>query len=200
MWWEKTVEYLFVITYINRKVMMAPLDGNYEAGGDLVARHDDGWVLIEFKRNEDAIDDEVQKFADPSEDSFDKAKSSLSGSDGHHLLIFGEKGSSEPLELKVLTYFQHQLVEPNDALSCGIGQDEFNNYLSEFLRFKLGETEEGSGGRSLDYSTVLAVNGDGGVSHCEGLASYCDRMNIGPGFNPDPTPTSTRSFGMSGPR
>lgn len=196
MWWEKTVEYLFVITYINRKVLMAPLDGNYEAGGDLVARHDDRWVLIEFKRNEDAIYEEVQKFADPSKDSFDKAKSSLSGSDGHHLLIFGEKGSSEPLELKVLTYFQHHIVEPDDALGCGIGQDAFNNYLSKFLRFKLGETEGGSGGRSLDYSTVLAVNEDGGVTHCEGLASYCDRMNIAPGLSPDLIPTSKSSFDM----
>ncbi len=199
MWWEKTVEYLFVLTYMNRKVLLAPLDGNHEAGGDLVARQDDQWVLIEFKRYESSINDEIHKFAEPSKDSFDKAKSALGGSDGHHLLIFGEKSRSEPVALKVLSYFQHQNVEPNDAISCGITQKEFNNYLSKFLHFKFGETAVGTGGRSLDYSTVIAVNGDGEVTHCEGLAGYCGRMNLGPGFSPDLTPTTTPSFGMGGP-
>ena len=193
MWWEKTIEYLFVVTYLNRESLMAPLDGNCEAGGDLVASHDDKWVLIEFKRNAGAIDDEVKKFAEPSEDSFNEAKFLLGDDDGHHLLVFGEKGCSEPIELKACSYFRHQAVEPDGVLGCGVSQEKFNRYLSDFLRFKLGEAEEGSGGRSLDYSTVIAVNSNGEVTHCEGLIRYCAQMSLGPDLGPDPAPTRSRS-------
>lgn len=199
MWWEKTVEYLFVVTYLNRKVLMAPLDGDYEAGGDLVANRDDKWVLIEFKRNAGVIDSEIQKFAEPSVDSFNNAKAVLGDSDGHHLLIFGEHGHDEPIELKALSYFRRQPVAPRLALGCGVNQEEFNSYLADFLFFKFGEEEETKGGRSLNYSTVVAVNTEGQVTHCEGLANYCERLNLGPDLSPDPTPTSTHGYEMSGP-
>ncbi|WP_029934690.1 hypothetical protein [Thiomicrospira pelophila] len=194
MWWEKTVEYLFVITCMNRDALMAPLDGNYEAGADLMARHNDKWVLIEFKRNAQTIDDEVQKFAEPSLDSYESAKAALAEEDSHHLLIFGERGDHQPIELKALSYFRHQTVDPKEALGCGVAQKKFNNYLSDFLYFKFGEAEEGSGGRSLDYSTVVAVSSDGEITHCEGLANYCEHMNLGPDLTPVP------DRGMGGPR
>ncbi|MCE7520422.1 hypothetical protein LZG37_19975 [Halomonas titanicae] len=199
MWWEKTVEYMFVITYMNRDALMAPLDGNYEAGADLMARHNDRWVLIEFKRNAQAIDDEIQKFAEPSLDSFERAKAALAYKDSHHLLIFGERGDSQPMELKALSYFRHQSVDPKEALGSGVAQEQFNSYLSAFLYFKFGEVEEGSGGRSLDYSTVVAVNSDGEITHCEGLANYCEHMNLGPDLTPVLGPTSNPGFGMGGP-
>lgn len=199
IWWEKTVEYLFVLTYMTREALMAPLDGNYEAGGDLVASHNDKWVLIEFKRNASAIEDEVNKFAEPSIDSFNGAKAKLGDSDGHHFLIFGQEGDYEPLELRGITYFRHQGVGLEDVLCSGVAQDDFNSYISEFLSFKFGEAKGGAGGRSLNYSTVIAVNSDGLVTHCEGLTSYCNRMNLGPDFSPSPAPSPKRSMGMNGP-
>ncbi|WP_163577082.1 hypothetical protein [Halomonas faecis] len=198
MWWEKTVEYLFVVTYMDREALMAPLDGNHEAAADLMARRNDKWVLIEFKRNAQAIDDEIQKFAEPSVDSFEKAKAALADRDGHHLLVFGERGDDQPIELKALSYFRHQTVDPEEALDCGVAQKQFNSYLHEFLYFKFGEAEEGSGGRSLNYSTVVAVS-NGAITHCEGLANYCERMNLGPDLSPDPGPTPSPGFGMGGP-
>lgn len=199
MWWEKTIEYMFVVTYLNREILMAPLDGDYEAAGDLIAKHGNMWLLIEFKRNIRDVKSEIKKFAEPSLESFDNAKAALSDNDGHHFLIFGEPGCTTPIELKALTYFRHKSVDPNEVLGCGVTQAEFNSYLNDFLYFKFGETEEGSGGRSLDYSTVLALGSNGKVTHCEGLASYCDRMSIGPDLTPEPTPTQRSSYSRGGP-
>ncbi|WP_147275268.1 hypothetical protein [Thioalbus denitrificans] len=199
MWWEKTVEYLFVVTCMKRDALMAPLDGNHEAAADLVAQQNDRWVLIEFKRDAQAIDDEVKKFAEPSVDSFESAKAALAHEDGHHLLVFGEKGDDQPIELKAFSYFRHQTVDPKMALGCGVAQNQFNSYLSRFLYFKFGKAEEGSGGRSLNYSTVVAVSSDGEITYCEGLANYCERMNHDPDFSPDPGTTSNPGFGMGGP-
>lgn len=110
-----------------------------------------------------------------------------------------KRGGEQPIELKALSYFRHQTVDPKEALGCGVAQKKFNSYLSEFLYFKFGEVEEGSGGRSLDYSTVVAVSSNGEITHCEGLASYCERMNLGPDLTPDPGPTSNPGFDMGGP-
>lgn len=199
MWWEKTVEYLFVVSYMNREALMAPLDGNYEAAADLMARHNDKWVLIEFKRNAQDIDDEIKKFAEPSVDSFESAKAALADKDGHHLLVFGERGDDQPIELKALSYFRRQTVDPKEALGCGVVQRQFNTYLSSFLYFKFGDAKEGSGGRNLNYSTVVAVGSDGEITHCEGLANYCGRMDLDPDLSPDPVPTSNPGFDMDGP-
>ena len=61
-WWEKTVEYLFVVTHFDEDVMLAPLDGNEERLADTIFSKDNKWVVIEFKRNEKCINEEKDKF------------------------------------------------------------------------------------------------------------------------------------------
>lgn len=201
MWWEKTVEYLFVVTYINRNMLMAPLDGYHEAGGDLITSQDDRFMLIEFKRNLKSVGDEVLKFPEPSLDSLTYAKESLGDRDGHHLLIYGQEDLDRSLELKAISYFRHQGVESDCVLACGIDLDEFNNYLSEFLCLKFGDVEGGGRGRDLNYSVVMAVDSNGEVVRCEGLSNYCDRMGFNVELSEEPTPPQKKhNFEMGGPR
>jgi hypothetical protein len=56
IWWEKTVEYQFVLaTHLRRTsgALFSPFDGEHEQAGDAVfASPENRWVLVEFKRNE----------------------------------------------------------------------------------------------------------------------------------------------------
>lgn len=50
-WWEKTVEYKFVIEFSDR-LNLAPLDGKEETAlGDLIASMASRFFLIEFKKS-----------------------------------------------------------------------------------------------------------------------------------------------------
>jgi hypothetical protein len=64
MWWEKTVEYAFVRRILPATSCAAPLAGNAEKFfGDLMNLEGDGKArLIEFKREESNISDEVLKY------------------------------------------------------------------------------------------------------------------------------------------
>lgn len=50
IWWEKTVEYLFAITYMSHYKMICPLGGRHERAGDVISGKGTKWCLIEFKR------------------------------------------------------------------------------------------------------------------------------------------------------
>ncbi|MEW6346242.1 MAG: hypothetical protein RXR20_00750 [Paraburkholderia sp.] len=50
IWWEKTVEYAYVMT-MGIDHFVAPLDGKEDALADLIVKLDATWTLIEFKRS-----------------------------------------------------------------------------------------------------------------------------------------------------
>ncbi|MEQ9106820.1 MAG: hypothetical protein RLO04_05090 [Limnobacter sp.] len=197
MWWEKTVEYLFAIRHIEPKALFAPLAGMHEVGGDLMAAQGDRWVLIEFKRNEESISDELRKFPSPAKETFAAAKADLQHRDGHHMLVYGCQGQASSLELRACTYFSKIPVEARVVLSQGVLVSEFNDYLTELQKHKDGGTKSGVGGYSPNYASVMAVNGEGQVVHCEGLNSYGERHGLWATPTPDPTPQP--SHGTSGP-
>lgn len=102
-WWEKTIEYKFVIDMANKgKFVVAPLDGDEERAGDAIISAEYGWLLIEFKKDKKAIDDEKAKF-----NCYWAAEEELKGKDQHHLIIYGESNGKLPdsLKLVVKTYF-----------------------------------------------------------------------------------------------
>jgi hypothetical protein len=62
-WWEKTVEYEFVMSVSREQgLFLAPLDGEHEKAGDAVFSSDNRWVLIEFKKDEASVRTEKGKF------------------------------------------------------------------------------------------------------------------------------------------
>ena len=79
-WWEKTVEYLFVIQYLskiypNNFSKIAPLDGDHEQAGDVIlCNPNNRYYLIEFKKEASSQYDEFVKFLDVKSDEFKQLK------------------------------------------------------------------------------------------------------------------------------
>ena len=63
VWWEKTVEYQFVINNHREFQFVAPLDGNHEKQtSDTILGQDNKFILIEFKRDGNSQTAEFNKF------------------------------------------------------------------------------------------------------------------------------------------
>ena len=165
-WWEKTVEYLFVATYFDDGVILAPLDGNEERLADTIFSKDNKWVAIEFKRNEECIDEEKDKFID-----YEEARKEFSEEDAHHLLIYGN--FEEKLTLKCKTYFSNKLTEIKEALSSGLESIPFKEYIERFLEFKKPPKDGGGGGLSFEeYKLVACVINDGRLLSCMSISEF----------------------------
>ena len=165
-WWEKTVEYLFVVKYFDEGVMLAPLDGNEERLADTIFSKDNKWVVIEFKRNEKCIDEEKDKFI-----YYEKARDALSEKNAHHLLIYGKFEDKLVLECK--TYFSNELINVSDALNFGLEIGPFKEYIERFLKFKKPPKDGGGGGLSLeDYELVACVTNDGMLLSCMSISEF----------------------------
>ncbi len=165
-WWEKTVEYLFVVTYFDEGVMMAPLDGNEERLADTIFSKDNKWIAIEFKRNENCIDKEKDKFI-----FYEEAREELFEEDAHHLLIYGKFEAKLNLECK--TYFSNKLIDIKEALSFGLEIGPFKEYIERFLKFKRPPKDGGGGGLSFEeYGLVACVTNDGKLSSCMSILEF----------------------------
>ncbi len=157
LWWEKTVEYLFVFRYWGLDSLVMPLDGNHEKAGDTIFSSDLGkWLLIEFKRDEASCKSEIDKF-DPR--AYLKGCRLHKGEDDHHLLVFGEEQNGH-LELRAQTYFSQRSKVLDAALQGGIGKSEFGSYLQAIVRLK--KKGAGASGSPVDFSAaaVVAQSGD----------------------------------------
>jgi hypothetical protein len=104
VWWEKTVEYKFVLDCLPPVAAIAPLSGKEEAAfGDAVLRHGETYLLIEFKRRRANAISEHEKFdrarplstATASQRPVDRLQAALDQlkklpqSEAHHL-VFGD--------------------------------------------------------------------------------------------------------------
>lgn len=157
IWWEKTVEYLFVQKYVDIKTVIAPLGGLQEKGGDAIFSGDEKFILIEFKRDAKSIESEAEKF--DGETTYKKAKDELCSEDSHHLLIYGEM-EGEELKLKCRTYFSGIPTEADSALSNGKDEEPFLQYLYKFINYKASKKGSSGGG----YSCVAGVNSAGKIT------------------------------------
>lgn len=62
-WWEKTVEYAFVLQCLPEAAAIAPLSGVAEQGvGDATLRIHEAYLLVEFKAHRQAMIDELEKY------------------------------------------------------------------------------------------------------------------------------------------
>lgn len=173
VWWEKTVEYYFVLKHLNL-ALISPLDGNHERASDAILKSNLGWILVEFKKNKASITAEEAKFSD-----WPKAKDQLFNHDEHHFLIYGEYSSSKVpgyFQLRGCTYFsQRELRHIDDIWDYTVNLDDFQKYLKEFLKLKNKKDEEdGSGGGVSidDYAQVLGISNDGKTVICVSLKEF----------------------------
>lgn len=168
-WWEKTVEYYFVKSFVNINEFIVPLDGNEEQAGDAILSNKNRWVLIEFKKDEKSISSEEDKFID-----YAKAKSKLYDKDGHHFIIFGYEEANK-LNLKSLTYFSRENYNIQEILKNGTNINDFKDYLEKLLLYKKGSTIEGGAG---GYSLVAGISDDGKISKCLTIQEFKKDFNM----------------------
>jgi hypothetical protein len=176
-WWEKTVEYKFVMEVARaERLFLAPLDGEHERAGDTIFSSNNRWVLIEFKKDAAAIRTEMDKFVRYSE-----AKAALSSSDSHHHIVFGKASSSSParLELCACTYFSEKNCDTLDILASGKTFPEFKGYVEQYIKFK--KSPRGGGGTGMameDFALVAGVNADNNVVECLSLSEFQRQLGL----------------------
>lgn len=154
IWWEKTVEYNFVIrTAIDKKInFAAPLSGVQEVGGDGIFGIDAKLILVEFKRSQKELKTERDKFV-----CYEKAKDKLIGRDNHHFLVYGSEGDNSNLNLHARHYFSLKEVESAlSILELGVNDEEFKSYLGDLIELK---KEDGRSDGSVGPESVASVVG-----------------------------------------
>lgn len=154
IWWEKTVEYNFVIrTAIDKKInFAAPLSGVQEIGGDGIFGIDAKLIHVEFKRSQKELKTERDKFV-----CYEKAKDKLIGRDNHHFLVYGSEGDNSNLNLHARHYFSLKEVESAlSILELGVNDEEFKSYLGDLIELK---KEDGRSDGSVGPESVASVVG-----------------------------------------
>lgn len=184
IWWEKTVEYKFILD-AEREVGLrfaAPLSGVQERAGDGVFSSDSRVVLVEFKRSEDELDTEHEKFVD-----YESAVKALGAKDGHHFLVYGSLEANEnELRLHACRYFSRNVVVGAlGVLKCGLDPSAFKEYLAELVALK--KVDGRSSGTVAPESVASAIGvSQKGVSAISLSEYYSIAM---PYLYQSPTPT-----------
>ncbi|OBU10294.1 hypothetical protein [Morganella psychrotolerans] len=184
-WWEKTVEYKFIIDGINEKIFtsVAPLDSAEEAVGDTIIQIglDDSlgkFFIIEFKKLLDskAKSQEYRKYIEKSK-GFKKTIACIKSSgkfkrySNSHFFIYGDMNYGQ-FELKIKNYFefyQDKNISLKKAFSNGMTASEFKNYTTYLTQHKkIGCNSNcnngGNGGNSPPNSPKPVSPGGGGHS------------------------------------
>ncbi|TPW23421.1 hypothetical protein FH712_10010 [Marinobacter nauticus] len=136
IWWEKTVEYKFVIEAERHKGLnfAAPLSGVQERAGDGVFSSDSKIILVEFKRGLADLKTEQDKFI-----CFESAREEMRGKDTHHYLVYGSKAqeAGSDLCLNAKHYFSRKSVDSAmSILDSGLDSEDFMAYLDGLIRLK----------------------------------------------------------------
>jgi hypothetical protein len=174
-WWEKTVEYYFVMQATKeRKMVVAPLDGDEERAGDAICCLNNKWILIEFKKNKQRIVDEKRKF---SGTNFSDAKAALMDKDSHHYIVYGNYQQSPYCRFGLCfqTYFSEKNVKTiNEMLRNGSDIDNFIHYINEYIHYKKPSPGPGSdpSGLSVDFMLVAGINNNDCITVCMSLSDF----------------------------
>lgn len=182
-WWEKTVEYLFVLSMTaDGDHLITPLDGTHELAGDAIFSTENTWVLIEFKKDQYHFRDEKNKFK-----NYEFASKFLGSKDSHHFLVYGEIGENMQLVVKGCTYFSRRPVPfATDILHCGIRIQNFKEYLKQFIGLKKPPSGPSGGGlvsSFKDYSLVAGINANNKIVVCMTLQDFINESEHDPTKN-----------------
>jgi len=162
IWWEKTVEYKFVLDAAKESGLdfAAPLSGIQEMAGDGIFSADAKLILVEFKRDFNSLKSEVDKFT-----CYDKAAKKLKGRDNHHFLVYGYVEKKE-LKLQARNYFAVKKIHPPlSILNKGLADSEFKEYLKDLITLKKVDKRSSSGTVAPEFlNTVIGLSSDGASS------------------------------------
>jgi hypothetical protein len=195
MWWEKTVEYRFVLEADRERGLSfaAPLSGVEErASGDGIFSADSKLILVEFKRSARELDSDICKFSD-----YEGAEDALAAIDGHHFLVYGAIGKSEgsnQLDLRACTYFSR--VDAGEAISIldeGVDPESFNAYLAKLVSYKAadGRSEGSVSPESVSCVTGVSSKGASSISLAEYVRIELPHLYRAPSVTSKPSPGPT---------
>lgn len=192
VWWEKTVEYQFVINNHREFQFVTPLDGNHEKQtSDTILGKDNKFILIEFKRDGNSQTAEFNKFKKVvKEKSDDDILEEIESIKNHqcHFIVYAELNKEENKEENKLELFHKEYlsylknsgehIKYNEMIKNGISLKEFIEYLREFGQLRVQDTgsndEDSSGGtrsggvskapkrNTTDFSNILILDNNGG--------------------------------------
>lgn len=201
-WWEKTVEYTFILQFQRHLKFLSPLEDFYEKGGDTIFNDSNRWILIEFKKDASSVNSEKSKFGADAKTAavrYKEALKALNEHDNHHVIIYGRIGKNSenfsamkngaPLELVCHTYFSDK-VRTNypEMVNHGKNYQDFFNYLEQFTAFKY-DKKSGSSGRGLTaavYEQVACIDADGNVAAMMSKDDFTKGYNLTPSYQPKP--------------
>ncbi len=194
-WWEKTVEYDFVIRLSNtgQLDLAAPIAGRHErSSGDGVFGKDYKLVLVEFKKDFSEIESEKSIFTD-----YYSAASTLNKFN-HHWIVYGGLTTDGELGLGNCKYFDQEeyLEDVTTILTTGVTHQTFMDYLTKLQEYRTADGR-GSGGHVSAESmmTVMGVSKNGKLIGSLSLDQYRQELNPAP-----PAPSSTLTSSPSFPR
>lgn len=176
--WEKTVEYSFVIAASGaQKLDLAlPLSGKPErAAGDAIFGSKARLVLVEFKRSKSQLTSEQAIFSD-----YERARDALAPRDSHHHFVYPDwrPRPAESLKLVAETYFSRvACAAAIDCLARGIEPVAFRDYLDDLFSWKIPDGRS-SGGQldSLALAQVLGVSTQGSLLEAMTLQDYAPHL------------------------
>ncbi|HEM7185929.1 TPA: hypothetical protein U2I61_000359 [Providencia rettgeri] len=220
LWWEKTVEYKFIIDGLNEKIFtsIAPLDGNEESVGDtLIGSKNNAaelnYYIIEFKKEIDnkSRTQEYKKY-NSRKSGFEMTKKcleqhKLNSHSKFHFLIYGTI-IDKKLELKIINYFD--LTTKNaanlnlrDAFSNGMTLSQFNEYtryLTQHKSIGCNSTCSGGSGGGPDSPPPNEPNGYSGglnsvvagINHKTNVLTLFPLVTFKKPHNDDPSSNSSK--------
>ena len=177
-WWEKTVEYQFVLDNYQKFSLIAPLDGNHEKGtSDTIAGQDNKFILIEFKRDASSQQAEFAKFQKRNPDKTkDNILTEFQKCLLHkcHFIIYAQLEES-----RLKLYYQNYLdyLNSNSEENSYKSYDEMFEYavgITDFLAYldKLQQSRNGSDGKdasSSSFANVLVLDNKG---NCQTITEF----------------------------
>ncbi|HCE3021110.1 TPA: hypothetical protein NGR42_004650 [Vibrio parahaemolyticus] len=169
IWWEKTVEYLFVQEHIPNSTLYTPLDGRHELASDGILFNGNSWILIEFKAQKTDIATERRKFS-----QYDECMKRVIDRASHHYFIFGQINEKDELELVSCKYFgDSQLYPVKESLRRGAEPSDFINYLIDLIECKKQVSDLK---KTIDYSAVLGISNNGKITSCLTIDAYLNQV------------------------
>ncbi|EGQ7983967.1 hypothetical protein HJA60_004028 [Vibrio vulnificus] len=169
VWWEKTVEYLFVKEYLPSSSLFTPLDGRHELASDGILFSRNCWILIEFKAERKDIRSERLKYRD-----YDSCMKRVIDRARHHYFIFGEIEDRDSFKLVGCNYFDdNQTFSIDEILDRGAFPDSFTGYLIDLIECK---RKASSSEIILDYSLVLGISEEEGIVQSLSVNAFLEQV------------------------
>lgn len=200
LWWEKTVEYKFILSAKEKFGIniLSPLDGDAETIADTIAKIGKKHFIIEFKRRPGDFAAEYNKFALNKRGYLLAKKTFITDpSSKSHFIIAGRRGQSgKLLTLCFMNYFSVPVKLPdNQVFQTGMDKSELITYTEKFTAAKLfGSNTSADDGEG---------DGCGGGIHKDVLVLAIDEKNnavvLPLSFFSGPKPSHTPKNGQGSP-